>query len=156
MAAVVAQEQDTPSPTPSVPCQLGPMADDPGCADAIPPQFCRLPTGTCLNKSAVWNGSCVPSPQFCGGEPLIRVCGCDGVEYQDECSAHASGASVASVGACPPVGVDTDAPTDAPDTDEPTPPPTVEPTPPPTVEPTPSPTVETGEPTDDPTVSFLE
>lgn len=60
--------------------------------------FCEYPEGSCgLDAQA---GICRSTSVACTNknEP---VCGCDGVNYQNECKAQKAGTSVASSGACP-------------------------------------------------------
>jgi len=43
-------------------------------------------------------GGCTGTPSSCGGE-LAPVCGCDGVEYSNECWAHMEGVDIDPDGA---------------------------------------------------------
>jgi len=130
-------KKPTRSPT-SQSCQIT-AGDDPSlsCASG---QFCQLPTGVCLTRSAYWSGICVPEPDICTAD-MKEVCGCDDATYSNECVAHSVPVNVASVGRCL-----TDSPTAAP----------VEPTPSPSHQnslPTPSPVIDalTNSPSDKPT-----
>ena len=60
-------------------------------------EFCLRPAGDCR---AV--GICSARPQACTRE-YLPVCGCDAVEYPNECGAHAAGESVDFVGGCKPL-----------------------------------------------------
>lgn len=65
-------------------------------------EYCDYPPdATCGFADAT--GVCKSVPLHCGrqSEP---VCGCDGQTYRNACAAHAAGISVASEGACKPVG----------------------------------------------------
>jgi hypothetical protein len=58
-------------------------------------QFCRFISGACTGT-----GKCESRPGGCP-EVLDWVCGCNGVDYQNECEAHAAGVNVAQKGKCP-------------------------------------------------------
>ena len=66
--------------------------------------FCEFPIGECSGV-----GVCAPQPTNC--EPVFDpVCGCDGVTYENACSAAASGVSVVFARECHiPLGCKTDA-----------------------------------------------
>ena len=76
-------------------CPCGGPSNTPCAAD----QFCDYATtGTCLKPNAV--GACGPKPTACPGVGPT-VCGCDGVQYLNDCeAARQGGTSVASGGAC--------------------------------------------------------
>jgi hypothetical protein len=48
-----------------------------------PQAFCEHPPGSCLNADA--GGVCVPAPTECP-ETFAPVCGCDGVDYANDCA----------------------------------------------------------------------
>ncbi|MFZ5446421.1 MAG: hypothetical protein ACOZQL_40915 [Myxococcota bacterium] len=54
----------------------------------------------CLRSGCTEPGTCRTRPMNCGGN-VFTVCGCDGVDYVNECWAWAAGTTVASVGPCP-------------------------------------------------------
>jgi hypothetical protein len=66
-----------------------------GCADG---EFCNYPLDA-ICGAADATGVCEAIPEACTKE-LNEVCGCDGVTYGNECTAHAAGVSVASLGPC--------------------------------------------------------
>ena len=74
----------------------GPCADEACTSDAEcgPTQFCD--TGLSCGAGP---GTCEARPDFCYRK-LSPVCGCDGQTYDNPCSAHAMGVSVASEGEC--------------------------------------------------------
>ena len=53
----------------------------------------------CGGEGCSGGGACRVPGGSCGGE-LEPVCGCDGVEYQNECEAHRAGVRIASAGTC--------------------------------------------------------
>jgi hypothetical protein len=62
-------------------------------SECLTGQFCAL-EDSCTNQ-----GSCSPIPETC--EPdTQQVCGCDGVTYDNACTASQSGARVSALGAC--------------------------------------------------------
>ncbi|HWB81046.1 MAG TPA: Kazal-type serine protease inhibitor domain-containing protein [Nannocystaceae bacterium] len=65
-----------------------------GC-DCAAGQYCELPEGVCKGD----DGTCVDMPDACG-EIYAPVCGCDGVTYENPCSAQAAGMNVAYDGEC--------------------------------------------------------
>ena len=70
-----------------------------GCvdnADCAPDEFCRTAPGDCGGI-----GSCEPYPFGCAFI-YLPVCGCDGIDYSNECIARISGISVDTNGVCPP------------------------------------------------------
>ncbi|KAL3769180.1 hypothetical protein ACHAW5_000650 [Stephanodiscus triporus] len=80
------------------PCQLGSFAD-PAMTCALG-EFCQLDMSVCNDVSGIHNGTCTAIPQFCTQE-YNPVCGCDGEDYSNACSAHAQGVSVSGMGLCP-------------------------------------------------------
>ena len=60
-------------------------------------QFCAYEAGDCGLADAL--GDCRPRPEFCA-QDCPRVCGCDGVEYCNECGAAANGVSILNRGGC--------------------------------------------------------
>lgn len=66
-------------------------ADDSECVDG---QFCAGETSCSLP------GSCLPKPDECDPSDTQRVCGCDGVSYDNECSAFQAGTRVSALGDC--------------------------------------------------------
>jgi hypothetical protein len=81
-------------------------------------QFCQYPEGYCVGTVRpvpagdqagapvpVDPGVCTDLPDACG-EIYSPVCGCDGVTYDNPCSASAAGMNVATTGACPTVCFD--------------------------------------------------
>jgi len=71
-----------------------------GChsnADCSEDTYCEFTPGLCgKGKKA---GKCRPRPTACN-EAYSPVCGCDGRNYDDPCSAHAAGADLAVMGGC--------------------------------------------------------
>ncbi len=65
-----------------------------GPADCAGGEWCALPAGVCGGL-----GDCRPLPPACPGD-CPGVCGCDGVDYCNECGANALGVNVASFGPC--------------------------------------------------------
>eukprot|EP00581_Thalassiosira_minuscula_P019455 CAMPEP_0183717330 /NCGR_PEP_ID=MMETSP0737-20130205/10974_1 /TAXON_ID=385413 /ORGANISM="Thalassiosira miniscula, Strain CCMP1093" /LENGTH=832 /DNA_ID=CAMNT_0025946747 /DNA_START=388 /DNA_END=2886 /DNA_ORIENTATION=+ len=130
-------------------------SDDPNAACSASGQFCNLPLGTCLNKSALWQGTCktTPTGTDCFAATFLEVCGCDDTTYDSECAANFNGVSVAYAGACstepPTPGPTAVVVTPGPTTAEPTAEPTVGPSPGPTASPSEGPT--TRQPTVSPT-----
>jgi hypothetical protein len=63
---------------------------------------CALQRGQCDPWVALGTCAFRPPVATCqdGTTPDLRVCGCDGRTYASECVARASGAGIASVGAC--------------------------------------------------------
>lgn len=60
--------------------------------------YCDFPENNCGAADA--SGDCRPRPDACSPVEM-RVCGCDGMEYPNECEAYLAGTDIASVGACP-------------------------------------------------------
>jgi len=79
-------------------CETGPhLNPDNGCS--AEGEFCRLTIGVCNNKSGVRNGVCEVIPEMCKMD-MVPVCGCDGMDYSNECAAHSIGVSVSHMGEC--------------------------------------------------------
>jgi hypothetical protein len=67
------------------------------CADnteCVEGQLCAL-DDSCSNP-----GSCLPEPESCDPSDTQVVCGCDGMTYDNECSAFQAGVRVSALGAC--------------------------------------------------------
>ena len=62
--------------------------------DCLPSEYCAGPDGQCDAE-----GTCEQRPEAC---PAVfdPVCGCDGVTYDNSCSANVAGTRVASEGPC--------------------------------------------------------
>jgi hypothetical protein len=76
-------------------------SDAKDCGGVVCPstQFCNYaPSAKCGTASDA--GTCMIPPSICGGV-FAQVCGCNGVTYDNECSAHSASASVAHDGPCP-------------------------------------------------------
>lgn len=65
-------------------------------------EWCSYPEDSACGKADA-AGVCKQRPEVCTMD-YTPVCGCDGVTYTNACSAHASGTSVADVGACKDAG----------------------------------------------------
>jgi hypothetical protein len=65
-------------------------------------EYCQTDIGVCNdnNPDTLDWGTCVTIPQICTMD-YDPVCGCDMVEYSNECTAQANGASISSLGPCP-------------------------------------------------------
>jgi len=65
-------------------------------------EYCQTNIGVCNddNPDTLDWGTCITIPQFCT-EEYNPVCGCDLVEYSNECNAQANGASISILGPCP-------------------------------------------------------
>ncbi|HOW51201.1 MAG TPA: Kazal-type serine protease inhibitor domain-containing protein [bacterium] len=66
--------------------------------DCEPTEFCKKVLGLCDTGSGV----CEPRPETCPlAAPITEpVCGCDGLDYSDECNANTAGMNIASTGSC--------------------------------------------------------
>jgi hypothetical protein len=62
-------------------------------------EFCNFPLDA-ICGTADATGTCTPTPRSCT-EEYVPVCGCDGMTYDNACSANSAGFSVASEGPCP-------------------------------------------------------
>jgi hypothetical protein len=60
--------------------------------------YCDFPENNCGESDA--SGECKPRPDACP-PVLTPVCGCDGMDYTNECEAHLAGTDIASEGNCP-------------------------------------------------------
>jgi hypothetical protein len=60
-----------------------------------PEAFCKAPLGVCDGP-----GICTPRPADCPIE-LNPVCGCDGLNYANECRSDMAGVSILHLGFCP-------------------------------------------------------
>lgn len=80
-------------------------------------EYCQTNIGVCNDNypdTLDW-GTCITIPQFCT-EEYNPVCGCDLVEYSNECNAQANGASISILGPCPATAMTT-TPTNAVDSE---------------------------------------
>lgn len=68
---------------------------DPGNIPCGPGEFCQLPD-RCQPDT---QGICIPAPTSCDDE-YFPICGCDGNDYPNQCSAHLAGVQVDFFGFC--------------------------------------------------------
>jgi hypothetical protein len=75
------------------------------CGGIVPLQcgydsFCQFKPGQCGRGDMT--GLCTPKPAACPQvtSPKLRVCGCDGVTYGNDCMRQQAGTSLAHKGAC--------------------------------------------------------
>jgi hypothetical protein len=63
-------------------------------------EFCQLPEGVCDPEQMAVQGICVEPPLYCY-DPYEAVCGCDGITYENECTATQWHRSIDFQGECP-------------------------------------------------------
>lgn len=77
-------------------CECAPAGTCGTNADCGKSQFCAKPVGQCGGQ-----GECKAIPQTCPAPSAsLGVCGCDGKDYADSCTAAKSGANVDHAGPC--------------------------------------------------------
>jgi len=69
----------------------------PSAATCLDSEYCSYSLGSC--RSTTDFGSCTARPTQCS-DRYMPVCGCDGQRYDNSCLARASGADLATNGAC--------------------------------------------------------
>jgi Kazal-type serine protease inhibitor-like protein len=75
---------------------------DPDGSDCAAGTFCSFEVADACGAGGS-TGTCKPIPAACQ-QNLSPVCGCDGINYDNECVANAAGTSVSRPGECPGVG----------------------------------------------------
>jgi len=70
-------------------------------ADCGKSQFCEFELGVCSGSDNIV-GKCqqIPAASTCNDLPEVPVCGCDGFDYINECSAHTKKVNVEKAGPC--------------------------------------------------------
>jgi hypothetical protein len=63
-------------------------------SECVTGQFCAL-DNSCFNR-----GGCLPIPETCDPADTQQACACDGVTYDNECTAFQSGVRVSALGTC--------------------------------------------------------
>lgn len=106
-----AEATQPPAPEGSAEAVVEPIAcaDDDACGEG---QFCEFPIGGCGEEdtvpcgdgddcleTGVFLGTCMDIPEICTLQ-LDPVCGCDGVQYGNQCGAYAAGVSVRTLDTC--------------------------------------------------------
>ena len=82
-------------------CQCAPANTCSATSDCAKSQYCAKPDGQCATS-----GACLPIPQTCPAvpPPTGGVCGCNGVDYADACSAAKAGINTNHTGSCAATG----------------------------------------------------
>jgi hypothetical protein len=62
-------------------------------------EFCSYALADICGRADA-TGTCTPMPTVCP-DVVMPVCGCDGVDYSNECEANRAGTSVSTTGMCP-------------------------------------------------------
>lgn len=75
-------------------------AQDCGGETCLSSEFCQLPEGVCDPEQMPEQGVCVEPPLYCY-DPYDAVCGCDGITYENECTATQWHRSIDFQGECP-------------------------------------------------------
>ncbi|NOY90054.1 MAG: hypothetical protein GXP55_02510 [Deltaproteobacteria bacterium] len=84
---------------PSTPCPAPPSCGGYGGTVCDSGHFCDYDPAGGACGALDGSGVCAPRPATCTGV-LDPVCGCDGADYGNACSANAAGTDVASYGTC--------------------------------------------------------
>jgi hypothetical protein len=91
-------QEECEAATRSCPASTGRLCGTRGAPPCDPGDFCDFPPSSFCG-AADGGGTCIERPEACD-DIFDPVCGCDGMDYENACSANGAGVSVASRGPC--------------------------------------------------------